>query len=64
MKTRNFFRNTALLLLTGFTIVSCNDFEEELDVITDVYVTNKLFGNEVKSAATYFAYANKKLMSV
>ena len=63
MKKRNLFRNTALLLLTGFTIVSCNDFEEELDVITDVYVTNKLFDNEVKSAATYFAYANKTLMS-
>ena len=64
MKTRNFFRNTALVLLAGFTVVSCNDYEEELDVITDVYVINKMFDNEVKSAAAYFAYGNKELMSV
>ena len=64
MKTRNFFRNTALVLLAGFTFVSCNDYEEELDVITDVYVINKMFENEVKSAAAYFAYGNKELMSV
>lgn len=64
MKTKTIFRNTALVLLAGFTVVSCNDNEEKLDVITDVYVINKMFDNEVKSAATYFAYGNKELMSV
>ena len=64
MKTKTIFRNTALVLLTGFTIVSCNDNEKQLDVITDVYVINKMFDNEVKSAAAYFAYGNKELISV
>ena len=64
MKTRTIFRNTTLVLLAGFTFVSCNDYEEELDVITDVYVINKMFDNEVKSATAYFAYGNKELMSV
>jgi hypothetical protein len=64
MKTRRILRNTVMVLLTGLTVVSCNDNEEPLDVITDVYVINKMFDNEVKSAATYIAYANKELLSV
>lgn len=64
MKAKRMFRNAVLVLLVGFATVSCNDFEEELEVLTDVYVINKKFDNEVKSAATYFAYANKALMSV
>lgn len=61
MKAKRIFRITILALLTGFTIVSCNDFDEELEVLTDVYVINKKFGGEVRSANAYYAYANQTL---
>lgn len=61
MKTSRIFRTILAVLLTIFTIVSCNDFEEELEVLTDVYVINKKFGNEVRSANAYYAYANQTL---
>lgn len=56
-------RNTLLLFIALFTLISCNDYEERLDVLTDVYVVHKKFGNEVKSAPAYFAYANLDLLS-
>lgn len=59
MKTSRIFRTILMLLLTGTAFVSCNDFEEELEVITDVYVINKKFESEVRSANAYFAYANQ-----
>lgn len=63
MKTKGFLKNSIFLILAGFTAVSCNDVEEKLEVLTDVYVVNKDFDGEVKSATSYFAYANKSLMS-
>lgn len=63
MKTKHILRNTMLVLLVGTAMVSCNDFEEELDVLTDVYVINKKFDIEVKSAVAYYAYANQNMMS-
>lgn len=56
-------RITVLLFIATFTLISCNDYEEKLDVLTDVYVVHKKFGNEVKSAPAYFAYANLDLLS-
>jgi hypothetical protein len=63
MKTGNFLRNTTLVVLAVFTLISCNDYEEKLDVLTDVYVIHKKFDNEVKSAPAYFAYANLDLLT-
>ncbi len=63
MKTKRFLKNSMLLILTGFSVVSCNDTEEKLEVLTDVYAINKEFDGEVKSATAYYAYANKNLMS-
>jgi len=61
MKAKRFFKNAMLLLIAGFTINSCNDFDEELEVLTDVYVINKKFDSEVRSANAYYVYANKTL---
>lgn len=63
MKTKRFLKNSIFLILAGITAVSCNDVEEKLEVLTDVYVINKDFDGEVKSATAYYAYANKNLMS-
>ena len=63
MKTRKIFKDVILALLTGFTVISCNDSEEKLEVLTDVYAINKKFGNEVKSATAYYAYANQNILS-
>lgn len=63
MKTKRFLRNSMLVVFAGISVVSCNDFEEKLEVLTDVYVINKEFDGEVKSAISYFAYANKSLMN-
>ena len=63
MKTKRFLRNSMFLIFAGISVVSCNDVEEKLEVLTDVYVINKEFDGEVKSATSYFAYANKSLMS-
>lgn len=63
MKTKRFLRNLMFLIFVGISVVSCNDVEEKLEVLTDVYVINKEIGGEVKSATSYFAYANKSLMS-
>jgi hypothetical protein len=52
-----------LLLFSAISVVSCNDVEEKLEVLTDVYVINKKFDSEIKSATSYYAYANKSLMS-
>jgi hypothetical protein len=64
MKAKKIFSKTMLALLTGFTIVSCNETEEKLEVLTDVYVINKKFDNEIKSATAYYAYANQNMLSV
>lgn len=63
MKTKRFLRNSMFLIFAGISVVSCNDVEEKLEVLTDVYVINKEIDGEVKSATSYFAYANKSLMS-
>jgi hypothetical protein len=63
MKTKRLLKNSIFLVFAGIAAVSCNDVEEKLEVLTDVYVINKKFDGEVKSAAAYFAYANKSLMS-
>jgi len=64
MKIRSIFKNAVLILLTVFAAVSCNDYEEELEVLTDVYVINKKFGNEVRSANAYYAYASESMLKV
>jgi hypothetical protein len=64
MRTKRIFRNATLALLTIFAAVSCNDIEEELAVLTDVYVINKKFDNEVKSANAYYAYASESMLKV
>jgi len=64
MKIRSIFENAVLILLTVFAAVSCNDYEEELEVLTDVYVINKKFGNEVRSANAYYAYASESMLKV
>jgi hypothetical protein len=63
MKTKRFLKNSISLVLAGIAAVSCNDNEEKLEVLTDVYVINMKFDGEVKSATAYYAYANKSLMS-
>ena len=63
MKTKRLLKNSIFLIFAGITAVSCNDVEEKLEVLTDVYVINKDFDGEVKSATAYYAYANKSLMS-
>ncbi len=63
MKTKRFLKNSIFLILACFTAVSCNDVEEKLEVLTDVYVINKDFDGEVKTANAFYAYANKNLMS-
>lgn len=63
MKTKRFLRNSMFLIGAGISVISCNDVEEKLEVLTDVYVINKNFDGEVKSATSYFVYANKSLMS-
>ncbi len=62
MKIRSILNNTALVLMAAFSAVSCNESEETLEVLTDVYVINKKFGAEVKSANTYFAYASQSML--
>jgi uncharacterized lipoprotein YehR (DUF1307 family) len=64
MKAKKILNVAVLALLTGAVVVSCNDSEEQLDVLTDVYAINKKFGNEVKSATAYYAYANQTVSSV
>jgi len=64
MKIGSIFKNAVLILLTVFAAVSCNDYEEELEVLTDVYVINKKFGNEVRSANAYYAYASESMLKV
>jgi hypothetical protein len=64
MKTKRFLRNSLFIVFAGISVVSCNEAEEELKVLTDVYVINKKFDGEVKSATSYVAYANKNLTSV
>lgn len=63
MKTKRLLKNSIFLVFAGIAAVSCNDVEEKLEVLTDVYVINKDFDGEVKSATAYYAYANKSLMS-
>ncbi len=63
MRKLNLVKTVFFLGLTLVSIVACNDFEKELEVYTDVYVVNKKFDSVVKSAAAYFAYANKDIMS-
>jgi len=63
MKAKRIFKNAVLVLITVIAFVSCNDTEEPLEVLTDVYAINKKFGSEVKSATAYYAYANQSLMS-
>jgi len=62
MKAKKILNVTVLALLTGAAVVSCNESEEQLDVLTDVYVVNKKFGTEVKSANTYFAFASQSML--
>jgi len=62
MKIRSIFKNTALVLLAGFAAVSCNDSEQTMEVLSDVYVINKKFGTEVKSANSYFAFASQSML--
>jgi hypothetical protein len=63
MKAKRILNFTLLALLTASALVSCNDSEEKLEVLTDVYAVNKKFGTEVKSATAYFAYANQNILS-
>lgn len=63
MKTKRFLKNSMLLIFAGISVVSCNDDDVDLKVLTDVYAINKKFDGEVKSATSYAAYANKNLMS-
>lgn len=58
------FRNTYLLFFFAIAVVSCNDSEVPLEVLTDVYVINKKFDTVVKSATAYYAYANQTMSSV
>jgi hypothetical protein len=64
MKAKRIFRNTFLLFITAIAVVSCNETEEQLEVLTDVYVINKKIDNVVKSATAYYAYSNQTLSSV
>ena len=64
MKTSRIFRTILMVLLAGTAFVSCNDFEEELEVLTDIYLINKKFDGEVRSANAYFAYANQTVLGV
>jgi len=61
MRTNTILKNALLILLTGTAIISCNDQEPELEVLADVYVINKKFDSEVRSAIAYYAYANQAL---
>jgi hypothetical protein len=62
MKTKRILKNTLLVLFTITAFVSCDNFEEELEVLTDVYAINKKLNNEVKTATAYYAYANQSLL--
>ncbi len=64
MKAKRIFRNTFLLFTTAIAVVSCNDSEVPLEVLTDVYVINKKIDTVVKSAPAYYAYANQPMSSV
>ena len=63
MKTKRFLKSSIFVIFAGISAVSCNDVEEKLEVLTDVYAINKDFDGVVKSATAYYAYANKNLMS-
>jgi len=62
MKAKKIFGNALLAVLTGFSFVSCNDVENDLEVLTDVYVINKEFDNEIRSANAHYAYASQSML--
>jgi len=64
MKIGSIFKNAVLVLLVGFAAVSCNDSDQELAVLTDVYVINKKFDTEIRSANAYYAYASESMLKV
>ncbi len=64
MKIRSILNNTALVLMAAFSAVSCNESEETLEVLTDVYVINKKFGTEVKSQAMLIIKQLRRLKAV
>lgn len=64
MKAKRIFRKSFLLFFTAIAVVSCNDSEVPLEVLTDVYVINKKIDTVVKSAPAYYAYANLPMSSV
>jgi len=64
MKAKRIFRKSFLLFFTAIAVVSCNDSEVPLEVLTDVYVINKKIDTVVKSAPAYYAYSNQPMSSV
>ena len=63
MKTKKVMNRLLLILITGFTFVSCNNKEDVLDIVSDVYAINKMFGDETRSALAFYTYGDQSIVS-
>ncbi|MGC9354741.1 MAG: hypothetical protein ACP5D9_12935, partial [Mariniphaga sp.] len=66
MKIRRFCKSVFLLFILSFMLSSCNDDTNDntFEVFADAYIVKKLMGDEVKTAAAFYAYANSGIASV
>jgi hypothetical protein len=64
MKRRKVMKKILLILITGITLVSCdNNNNDQFDVASDVYAINRIFDDEIRTALAYYAYADQSIMS-
>lgn len=65
MKIRRFCKSVFLLFIPSFMLSSCNDDTNDnaFEVFADAYIVKKLMGDEVKTAAAFYAYANSGIAS-